>query len=105
MSTATLDRDTAAQIVLASLQTVLEQADEPVPPTLGPDTVLVGPTALLDSLGVVALIVEIEQRLEIDHEVSLTLANDRAMSQRHSPFRTVAVLTDYVVALAQEAAR
>jgi acyl carrier protein len=64
--------------------------------------VLVGNEAVLDSLGVVSLIVEIEQRLEIEHDVSVTLANDKAMSQRNSPFRTVGVLADYMCSLIQE---
>ncbi len=67
------------------------------------DTVLVGKDAVLDSLGVVSLIVEVEQRLEGEHGISVTLANDKAMSQRNSPFRTVEVLTDHLLATAAEA--
>jgi hypothetical protein len=40
----------------------------------------------------------------MDHQVSITLANDRAMSQRNSPFRTVAVLSDHILATEREAA-
>ena len=58
---------------------------------------------MLDSLGVVQLIVEVEQRVEAQHGISLTLANDKAMSQKNSPFRTVGVLADHVVTTAQEA--
>jgi acyl carrier protein len=65
--------------------------------------VIVGPEAVIDSIGVVSLIVDIEQRLEMDHQVSVTLANDRAMSQRNSPFRTAGVLTDHVLATEREA--
>ncbi len=61
------------------------------------ETVIVGPGAVIDSIGVVSLVVDIEQRLEMEHEVSVTLANDRAMSQRSSPFRTPAVLTDHIL--------
>jgi hypothetical protein len=35
--------------------------------------------------------------------VSITLANDRAMSQRNSPFRTVSVLTDHLLTMVAEA--
>ncbi len=66
------------------------------------ETVIVGPDAVIDSIGVVSLIVDIEQRLEMDHEVSVTLANDRAMSQRNSPFRTAAVLADHILATERE---
>ncbi len=96
------DRNTAVQIVLASLREVLEQADEPVPANLSEDTVIVGNNAVLDSLGVVSLIVEVEGRLDMEHEISVTLASDRAMSQRSSPFRTVGVLADYICDVIKE---
>lgn len=97
-----IDRETSVQVVIASLREVLELADEPVPDEITDDTVLVGNDAVIDSLGVVSLIVEIEQRLEMDHDTSITLASDRAMSQRNSPFRTVGVLADYILTVIKE---
>jgi acyl carrier protein len=96
------ERETAVLIVISSLREVLEQADEAVPTDLGEETVIVGNSAVLDSLGVVSLIVEIEGRLEMEHEISVTLASDRAMSQRSSPFRTVGVLADYMCSVIKE---
>jgi acyl carrier protein len=97
-----LERDTAVQIVIASLREVLEQAEEEVPENLSEETVIVGSNAVLDSLGVVSLIVEVEGRLEMDHEISVTLASDRAMSQRSSPFRNVGVMADYMCSVIKE---
>lgn len=97
-------RKDAYEIVVASLKEVFEQVGTPPPDSIGEDTVLVGNDAVLDSLGVVQLIVEVEQRVEGAHGVSVTLANDKAMSARNSPFRTVGVLADHVIATAQEAA-
>jgi acyl carrier protein len=97
-------RNIAYNIVIESLNEVFAQAGTPSPESLNDETVLVGSGAVLDSLGVVSLIVEVEQRLESEHEISVTLANDKAMSQRNSPFRTIGVLTDHVVAMAEEAA-
>lgn len=96
-------RKDAYEIVVASLEEVFAQTGMPVPESIGEGTVLVGADAVLDSLGVVQLIVEVEQRVEQGHDVSVTLANDKAMSARNSPFRTVGVLTDHVVTTAQEA--
>lgn len=98
----TLARTDAYQIVLESLTEVFTQAGTPPPGTVAEDTVLVGTDAVLDSLGVVQLIVEVEQRVEERHGISVTLANDKAMSARNSPFRTVGVLADHVVATALE---
>ena len=95
-----IDRNAAYDIVVASLQETLAQSGMPPLASVNGDTVLVGKDAVLDSLGLVSLIVEVEQRLEGGHGVSVTLANDKAMSQKNSPFRTVAVLTDHVMAMA-----
>ncbi|MEO8902138.1 MAG: hypothetical protein ABI488_09700 [Polyangiaceae bacterium] len=97
-----LERSAALNIVIASIQEVFAQTGMDAPGTLTEDTVLVGKDAVLDSLGVVSLIVEVEQRAESEHDVSVTLANDKAMSARNSPFRTVGVLTDHLVAMVAE---
>ncbi|HEX3853286.1 MAG TPA: hypothetical protein VHW01_20120 [Polyangiaceae bacterium] len=97
-----IERSAALNIVIASIQEVFAQTGMDAPGALTEDTVLVGKDAVLDSLGVVSLIVEVEQRVESDHNASVTLANDKAMSARNSPFRTVGVLTDHVMAMVAE---
>jgi acyl carrier protein len=97
-----IERSAALNIVIASIQEVFAQTGMDAPAALTEETVLVGKDAVLDSLGVVSLIVEVEQRVESDHNASVTLANDKAMSARNSPFRTVGVLTDHVVAMVAE---
>ncbi|HEY2408706.1 MAG TPA: hypothetical protein VGI10_22025 [Polyangiaceae bacterium] len=98
-----IEGTTAYDVIVASLQEVFVQSGMPALEAVNGDTVLVGKDAVLDSLGVVSLIVEIEQRIESVHGVSITLANDKAMSQKNSPFRTIAVLTEHVVATVAEA--
>jgi acyl carrier protein len=97
-----LDRSVAAALVLASLKDVLALNPDGAPPELSEQTYLIGQGAVLDSLGLVNLILEIEQRLEMEHNVTLVLADERAMSQKHSPFRSVQSLTDYICRLAGE---
>jgi acyl carrier protein len=58
----------------------------------------------LDSMGLVTFIVDLEERLNDDLGMTVALATDRALSQRQSPFRNVATLTDYVLQLADESA-
>lgn len=96
-----IDRSVALEIVLSTLRDAVDQnGGDGAAVTEG--TVIVGPGAVIDSIGVVSLIVDIEQRLEMDHQISVTLANDRAMSQRTSPFRTPAVLTDHILTTESE---
>lgn len=96
-----MDREQALGIVKACLKEALAQFGD-ANAEVSDDTVIVGPGAVLDSIAVVSLIVDIEQRLEMDHDVSVTLASERAMSQRNSPFRNAAVLADHVCAVIAE---
>jgi acyl carrier protein len=96
------DRATVAGLVIAGLQEVLAQK-EPVPQGfVDEETRLIGQNSVLTSLDMVSLIVDLEQRLDEEYGLTLTLADDRAMSQRNSPFRTVRSLTDYVSLLVEE---
>jgi acyl carrier protein len=99
-----IERTTALNIVLAALREAVDQNGGD-PSKVAEDTVIVGPEAVIDSIGVVSLIVDIEQRLEMEHQVSVTLANDRAMSARNSPFRTAAILADHILATESEGAK
>ena len=67
-----------------------------------PETILFGRGGRLDSLGLVSFIIEVEQELADKLGLSITLADDRAMSQKNSPFLTIRTLTDYVKVLADE---
>lgn len=66
------------------------------------DTVLFGESGKLDSLGLVNLIVATEQKMEERFGAALTLANEKAMSQTNSPFRTVKTLSEYIADLLKE---
>jgi len=66
------------------------------------DAVLLGAAGGLDSFGLVNLVVALEQRIEDEFGVTLTLADEKAMSHRRSPFRTVPTLRDYVVDLLKQ---
>ena len=61
-----------------------------------PETALFGRAGALDSLGLVNLIVAVEQAVEDELGVSVALADEKAMSQSASPFRTVGTLAEYV---------
>lgn len=61
--------------------------------------VLMGESGQMDSLGLVNLIVAIEQKIEEGFHVSVNLADDEAMSLRANPFSTVGTLADYITTL------
>ena len=63
------------------------------------ETRLYGAKSGLDSLSLVSLIADVEERIIDEFAVTVLLADERAMSQRTSPFRKLGTLTDYVDAL------
>jgi acyl carrier protein len=89
-------------LVISGLQEALAQADTQPADPVGEATYLIGRRSVLDSLGLVTLIVDLEQRIEQEYDLSLTLASDRAMSQKNSPFLTVATLAEYIDTLIAE---
>lgn len=58
----------------------------------GPDTPLFGGPDGIDSLTLVHVIVGVERAVEATYRRRVVLADDRAMSRRSSPFRTVGTL-------------
>ena len=65
-------------------------------------TALLGQGSKLDSLGLINLIVAVEQNVEDKFDITITLADERAMSQGISPFRTVGSLADYIEMILEE---
>ena len=74
-------------------------ADRPSNQQLNDDTLppLIGKSTLLDSLDLVRLIVAVEEQIQDTLDIRLTLADERAMSESSSPFRTLGSLQDYIL--------
>ena len=68
-----------------------------------PETRLLGSQSVLDSMHLVSLIITIERELEDAFGVSLTLADERALSMKESPFRPIQSLADYIGMLQRDA--
>ncbi len=104
-----VDKDRVLEIVRSSVEEHLldmalpGESSAPSPGELREDTVIFGREGFLDSLGLVALVLSIEQQVNDEFDVAISIADDRAMSQKHSPFRTIGRLSDYVSMLVTEA--
>jgi acyl carrier protein len=66
------------------------------------NTRLFGSRGLLDSLGLVSVVLDVEQQINDQLNTSISIADERAMSQSRSPFRSAGTLADYIVMLLQE---
>jgi acyl carrier protein len=67
-----------------------------------PETRLLGSESVLDSMHLVNLIIAIEQEVEDAFGVALTLADERALSMKASPFRSIQSLADYIALLIRD---
>ena len=96
--------DELVPLVVKALQELSEQQDMAIPVPLDGDTALFGGDGLLDSLGLVALVVAVEQAIEDKCGISVSVADERALSRRESPFRTIGTLAEYASSLIRGAA-
>ncbi|MEW6428234.1 MAG: hypothetical protein AB1568_09400 [Thermodesulfobacteriota bacterium] len=86
------------KIIFAALDLANQSRDEHEQITIASDAQLFGQNGQLDSMGLVALLVDIEEGLQ-DMGVNITLSDEKAMSMAHSPFRDVPALTAYIAGL------
>jgi acyl carrier protein len=91
----------SALVVRAAVE-VAEREGVVVPSDLGLDTALFGKDGLFDSLGLVSLVLAVEEAIEDEHGAVVSLADERAMSQTRSPFRTIGSLVEYAGLLIAE---
>ena len=97
---------TTPESVLGAVYRAVDWINGELPPdrqlTKAPETRLLGSRSVLDSLHLVSLLITIEREVEDIFGVALTLANERALSMKESPFRTVESLASYIGVLMSE---
>ena len=81
------------ELVIATLQNYCEENEIQV--ELTKDTPLIGSARILDSMGLVNCIVDIETAF-LDEDVEISLTSEAAMSGRISPFRSVGALCNFI---------
>lgn len=97
-----------SESILAAIYRAIDWINEELPPDRklikSPETRLLGPASVLDSMQFVTLIVTTEREIQDTLGVALTLADERALSMKASPFRSVQSLTGYIGSLISETA-
>ena len=96
------NRKTIENLIITSVKEINEQLPQEQQLGQSTKTVLFGKDGKLDSLSLVTLLVIIEQNIEDEFDVSITIADEKAMSQKRSPFRTIGTLADYIDMLLRE---
>lgn len=91
-----MDRSEVVGLVLEALnEEIVASGGEGAIDPVTEETPLLGEGAPIDSLGLVSVIVQVEERLVAACGIAVSLVDERAMSQRNSPFRTVGALATY----------
>ncbi len=99
-----LDRDAVLGIIFQALKSVNDERGPDEQLDIGPNTILFGNDAVLDSLSLVSVIVDVEAAVSETSGRDVVLTDDRAMSQEVSPFSDVTSLTAYILLLLSEPA-
>lgn len=92
-----VEREKILDLVLNSLKVYFEENNEVVDLSEEEQTKLFGGDGVLDSIGLVSFIVAVEEALEDEFDISIVLADEKAMSRRTSPFSRVSYLVDYII--------
>lgn len=90
-----MDTNEIQGIVLDALRNANLARDPEQQLTVAPDAAIFGRGSALDSLGLVALLIDIEEALA-SRGATVTLTNERAMSRSRTPFRSVPSLVAYI---------
>lgn len=99
-----LDRNGSIEMIVDAVQAQIDLDGSEVAGPVDEATILLGEDAPIDSLGLVNVIIEVEQGVLDGYGASIIVVDERAMSMTNSPFRTVGTLADYVIELVTETA-
>lgn len=90
------------QLIINVAEDMNETLENRIPAEKGTDTPLYGNEAVLDSLGLVRFILQVEEAIEDEFETTIVLADEKAMSQKNSPFRNIGTLAEYIEKILKE---
>lgn len=94
--------ETTLRIVKSAVEDLADELGYDELKNVTEDTELFGGPNGIDSLSLVRLVAEIERETEAELGQRVLLADERAMSQRSSPFRTVGTLGEFLAQRLEE---
>jgi|WetSurMetagenome_2_1015567.scaffolds.fasta_scaffold1714063_1 acyl carrier protein len=97
-----MDKSKIIKIVINCLKEAGEEQSDAYLINSDEQTIIFGEDGKLDSLSLVAFISNVEEKIAEEYKTDIVIANERAMSQNFSPFRTVETLASFIEELLQE---
>lgn len=89
--------DDLTQLIIDTTRAIAEEQNLEIVDGLSSETRLFGSKGLMDSLALVSLVIAVEQGIEERFGVNIELADDKALSQKNSPYRSIGTLADYAM--------
>ena len=97
---------TEREKILNSIYGALDEVNEQLPDDQqlekSPDTVLLGESGKIESIDLVNILVATEENVEETFGVPLSITDERAVSEKNSPFTTIGTLCDFITNLLKE---
>ena len=90
-----MDMNTLRQIVTQALELSNQSRSDDTQIPLTDSTALFGPNGHLDSMALVALLMDIEDALQ-EQSIEVSLSDEKAMSLSRSPFKDIPSITQYI---------
>jgi len=95
-------KDQVEAIIFGALEALNAERAPDEQLAISADTRLFGPDAVLDSLSLVSVMVDVETMASDEFGRAISLTDDRAMSQTPVPFTSVRALSAYIEELLGE---
>jgi acyl carrier protein len=91
-----IKKETITQVIFKAIDEINETLPKEQWVQKSIDTLLFGTSSKLDSLGLITLIVAIEQKIEEETKTAITLTDEETISYKNNPFQSVKTLTDHI---------
>jgi hypothetical protein len=91
-----MQREQALQVVYDAIDILNRQLPQSRRLTKSPDTIIVGPSGTLDSLGIVNFVLAVEERAGEVAGAPVRLLDEGAMLDANGPFRNVQTLAAFL---------
>ena len=91
-----INKEIATKLIFEGIKDYNTQVNKKNQLPISIELELFSENGVLDSLGLVNLIMSIEEKFEDYLDTSIVIADEKAMSQKNSPFQSVQSMADYL---------
>ena len=95
-------RKNVTQVLYSSIEKLNETLDSSEKILKSLEEPLIGENSKLDSMGLISLIVQVEEDIEEKLQKIVTLADEKALSRKNSPYKNISSLVDFICDIISE---